>query len=142
MLFANFVQTLCSQSGAAGGDASSLDLEAGAAGSALTAANRRTTASDVTERKYEQLYEDKVNPFKQFRERQAEERYRNLSVRSLLVCLKLIVQLRQVSEKAVYNIGQLVFSKKGARTFVFVYALTLHLLVFGTLWMHTVNPHC
>jgi hypothetical protein len=46
------------------------------------------------------------------------------------------------SEKLTLHIGRAVFSRKAFRTFIFFYALALHLLVAVTLWTHTVSSHC
>ncbi len=78
------------------------------------------------EAKYSKLYEDRLNPFKEFTAQQQLQRYKNLTT----------------SEKVTLNVGRFAFSTKYARTFVFFYGVALHLLVFLTLWTHTVRPHC
>lgn len=69
--------------------------------------------SDAVERKYGELYEERVNPFKEFRERQQEARMAALPAQ----------------EKLALHLGRLVFTKRSVRTALFAYALALHLLV-------------
>jgi hypothetical protein len=65
------------------------------------------------ERKYEQLYEERVNPFSVFRARQQEER----------------VAAMGTQDKLALHLGRLVFTKKSVRNVIFAYSLALHLLV-------------
>jgi homeobox protein cut-like len=78
------------------------------------------------ERKYAGMYEDRVvNPFREFKQKQKQQQYAKLSC----------------GEKVLYNVSRVVFRKGFYQTFAFVYAIALHLLVFFTLWEHTVSPH-
>jgi len=87
--------------------------------------DRRLTSSNAT-RKYQQLYEERLNPFKEFKRKQRQQRYKNLSAK----------------DKITLTVGKFLFTKKHFRSFIFFYSLVLHALVFVTLWTHTINPHC
>jgi len=124
--------TLCSQ--AAGlskvivekPGASSVSGATGAAATAVSGDNSASAGGSDVETRYRPLYEEKMNPFREFKQRQQAERYKTLPA----------------TEKITLNLGRFFLSKKYARTFVFFYALVLHVLVFFTLWTHTVTPHC
>lgn len=83
-------------------------------------------SSENVERKYKKLYERRLNPFGEFKNKQSERRYNRLSL----------------SEKCVYSVGRLVYRKRSLRSLMFFYLLILHILVVVTLWTHAVNPHC
>eukprot|EP00955_Chlamydomonas_euryale_P042772 352421-Chlamydomonas_euryale.AAC.53 len=83
-----------------------------------------TTARDVedgggaeVERRYQRIYEDGLNPFKEFQGQQKERQKQRMGV----------------VDRAMYRVGQLVFGNQGARLFVFFYLLALHMLVLGLL---------
>lgn len=73
------------------------------------------------EKKYEGIYKEGINPFKEF---QGQERERQKK------------QLNFV-DKAMYLVGQLIFGNKTARLVTFAYLLALHVLVFATLMRMT-----
>jgi hypothetical protein len=66
-----------------------------------------------------------MNPFTQFSRAERTRKYQDLSV----------------AEKITLNTTRFFLSSKTARSFVFFYALGLHLLVFFTLYLWTVH-HC
>lgn len=68
------------------------------------------------EQKYARLYEEGMNPFKEFQGQQRERQKKALSV----------------ADRAMYALMQLVFGTKPARLFVFFYLLAMHLLVFSS----------
>jgi len=74
--------------------------------------------SDELEARYSKLYEDTVNPFVIFNRKEKYRRYKELNT----------------AEKVVLNGGQFLLSTKFTRTFLFFYSLSLHLLVFATVY--------
>ncbi|GBF98384.1 hypothetical protein Rsub_10779 [Raphidocelis subcapitata] len=83
--------------------AASADVEAGGAG-------------DVVGR-YSQLYEERINPFKEFQGQQHEQKRRQMGV----------------ADKAMYSVGHLVYQSPAARLVAFVYLVAMHALVFASL---------
>ncbi|ELR24051.1 protein casp, putative [Acanthamoeba castellanii str. Neff] len=73
---------------------------------------------DPSELKYRNLYEDSVNPFTLFNRKEKQERYKGLNT----------------AEKVTLHTGRFFLANKYSRTFIFFYALALHLLVFLTLY--------
>jgi homeobox protein cut-like len=73
---------------------------------------------DPSELKYKNLYEDSVNPFTIFNRKEKQERYKGLNT----------------AEKVTLHTGRFFLANKYSRTFIFFYALALHLLVFLTLY--------
>merc|ERR1712232_251029 len=74
----------------------------------------------AVEHRYEDLYEDKVNPFADFSQRERKKRYKSLNA----------------AEKITLNATNFFLANKYTRSFVFFYALTLHLLVFFALYFN------
>jgi len=70
------------------------------------------------ESRYKSLYEDKMNPFNDFSAREKRKRYKGLNA----------------AEKITLKATNFFLSNKYTRSFVFFYAITLHLLVFLTLF--------
>ncbi|XP_063722033.1 protein CASP-like isoform X2 [Symsagittifera roscoffensis] len=70
------------------------------------------------ENRYSAEYENKLDPFTTFSQRERQRKYANLAG----------------FEKVVLNVGQLIFSNRKARIMAFVYAMLLHALVFIVLW--------
>jgi homeobox protein cut-like len=73
---------------------------------------------DPSELKYKNLYEDSVDPFTLFNRKEKQERYKGLNT----------------AEKVTLHTGRFFLANKYSRTFIFFYALALHLLVFLTLY--------
>jgi len=73
---------------------------------------------DPSELKYKNLYEDSVNPFTIFNRKEKQERYKGLNT----------------AEKVTLHTGRFFLANKYSRTFIFFYALALHLLVMLTLY--------
>jgi len=73
---------------------------------------------DELESRYSKLYEETVNPFVIFNRKEKYRRYKELNT----------------AEKVVLNGGQFLMSTKFTRTFLFFYSVSLHLLVFATLY--------
>ncbi|KAG1675885.1 hypothetical protein FOA52_001542 [Chlamydomonas sp. UWO 241] len=69
------------------------------------------------ERRYTRMYEDGLNPFKEFQGQQKERQKSRMGV----------------VDRAMYRASQLIFGNQGARLFAFVYFLLLHCLVLGLL---------
>jgi len=74
-------------------------------------------ASDL-ELKYKKLYEESVNPFLVFNKKEKYERYKELNT----------------AEKFTFTTFRWCLANKYLRTFLFFYAIALHLLVFLTLY--------
>ena len=74
--------------------------------------------------KYQVLYEDSLNPFAQFREKEKQSRIENL----------------QWTEWIAYYVGSTVLSRKMFRVFATIYAIFLHLLTFFSL-LHEFRSH-
>lgn len=91
------------QGGGGGGPGSkaSGDLEAGA----------------DAERRYGRLYDEGINPFKEFKEQQKERQKSSMGF----------------VDKAMFMLSQLVYGHQAARLFAFVYLASIHLLVFASL---------
>eukprot|EP00160_Parvularia_atlantis_P014617 Unigene3741_Nuclearia_a/m.11426 Unigene3741_Nuclearia_a/g.11426 ORF Unigene3741_Nuclearia_a/g.11426 Unigene3741_Nuclearia_a/m.11426 type:complete len:398 (+) Unigene3741_Nuclearia_a:1021-2214(+) len=97
--------------------------------------NRRATASvvvdmgaagtDVTS-KYRPIYEDRLNPFTEFNERERRKGYYNLNV----------------AERATLNVSKFFLANKHARTFVFFYAVVLHLFMLSVIYGMGVREEC
>jgi len=85
-----------------------------------SSSNRGAAAGpgDDTEARYSAQYEQKLDPFTHFNKKERSKRYANL----------------KVHEKITLSIGRLVMGNSTARTFAFVYAMFLHLLVFLSLY--------
>eukprot|EP00484_Ammonia_sp_Unknown_P020914 CAMPEP_0197029194 /NCGR_PEP_ID=MMETSP1384-20130603/8688_1 /TAXON_ID=29189 /ORGANISM="Ammonia sp." /LENGTH=770 /DNA_ID=CAMNT_0042458315 /DNA_START=24 /DNA_END=2336 /DNA_ORIENTATION=- len=87
----------------------------------------KTTASsehDEIEMKYENLYEESMNPFAQFRRREKEKRIDSL----------------EWTEWIAFMVGSTVLSKRLFRLVTVFYAIALHLLIFFTM-MHEYRSH-
>jgi len=81
---------------------------------------------DELEGKYGKMYEDTVvNPFAIFNRKERYRRYRELNT----------------AERVILNTSQFFLSTKGARLFLFFYAVLLHLLVMGTLYKLTTTSY-
>lgn len=70
------------------------------------------------EARYARLYEESVNPFKEFQGQQREKQRKALGV----------------ADRAVYALAQLIFGTPAARLFVFCYLVALHVLVFSSVF--------
>eukprot|EP01083_Nonionella_stella_P020197 55979_1 len=90
--------------------------------------NRRGKSSEEIEMKYEDLYEQSINPFAEFRKREKETRINSLDW----------------TEWIAFVVGSTVLSKRVFRLFGVFYAIALHLLIFFTIlheyYSHTM--HC
>ncbi|KAG2373185.1 hypothetical protein C9374_012787 [Naegleria lovaniensis] len=87
---------------------------------AHTSTNRSASSSqdfEPIQNKYEQLYEQELDPFKRFHRKEREERLNNMTA----------------AEKVIYRCSSLMLSHKLGRMFLFFYLLALHTLVFFTL---------
>ncbi|KAI8464036.1 MAG: CASP C terminal-domain-containing protein [Monoraphidium minutum] len=73
-------------------------------------------AGDVVGR-YAQLYEERINPFKEFQGQQHEHTRRQMGV----------------ADRAMYRVGQLVYRSPLARLLAFCYLVIMHSLVFASL---------
>lgn len=89
--------------------------------SSLMEAGVASDAALDLDAKYRGLYEDKIDPFVEFSKRERARRYDGLTL----------------AEKITLTTTQAFVSNKTARTFVFFYVLTMHLLVFFTLYHYT-----
>eukprot|EP00271_Cylindrocystis_brebissonii_P008982 TRINITY_DN2354_c0_g1_i2.p1 TRINITY_DN2354_c0_g1~~TRINITY_DN2354_c0_g1_i2.p1 ORF type:complete len:343 (+),score=89.29 TRINITY_DN2354_c0_g1_i2:761-1789(+) len=87
------------------------DMEAGVGGG----------SSDV-EARYRKIYEDTINPFAAFSNREKEQRYKELGLR----------------DRITLTSGRFLLGNEYARTFIFFYSIALHLLVFLSMysWSH------
>jgi homeobox protein cut-like len=83
-------------------------------------------SSSVSESKYAQLYEARLNPFTLFKRRARLEREAALSV----------------SERWTLALGRALFSRQSARKALFAYAAALHLLIVIVLWNESIGDHC
>uniref|UniRef100_A0A6A7FZB6 Protein CASP-like n=1 Tax=Hirondellea gigas TaxID=1518452 RepID=A0A6A7FZB6_9CRUS len=81
---------------------------------------------DTTAKRYDKIYEENLNPFQQFNRMESQKRYSNLNS----------------AEKITLSTTRFFLRRKGPRTFIFLYAMALHILVFLTLYFHTVSSHC
>jgi homeobox protein cut-like len=82
-----------------------------------TGYNRSSSNGDLEDPigdKYKKLYEQKLDPFKQFHRDEKDQQYQKLSA----------------AEKITFSMTRLMMSHKYSRLFVFFYFLALHLLVF------------
>lgn len=86
---------------------------------ALSSTNKPSSSQDYEpiQNKYEQLYEQELDPFKRFHRKEREERLNNMTA----------------AEKVIYRCSSLMLSHKLGRMFLFFYLLALHTLVFFTL---------
>lgn len=73
---------------------------------------------DEVDSRYSKLYEDTVNPFVIFNRKEKYRRYKELNP----------------AEKVILNSSTFFLSSKGTRLFLFFYSLSLHILVFATLY--------
>lgn len=78
------------------------------------------------ESKYEGIYEEERNPFREFRKKQRDVRYNKLSAQ----------------EKITLNVGRFLLGRRPVRSCIFFYVIALHLLVLFTMYFHTINTHC
>uniref|UniRef100_A0A7S1SKV6 CASP C-terminal domain-containing protein n=1 Tax=Tetraselmis chuii TaxID=63592 RepID=A0A7S1SKV6_9CHLO len=89
--------------------------------------HKREQAGDV-ESRYAAEYEEQLNPFAKFQEKQREGHRRRMSV----------------ADKAVLSAGSLILGSKYARAFAFFYTIVLHAMIFAVLFRmshHTHNTH-
>lgn len=93
------------RTGAGAGAGTAGDMEAGA----------------EAERRYGRLYEERLNPFKEFQGEQRDKQRSKL----------------HVADQLMFMFGQLVFGSQGARLGTFAYLVVLHLLVVGSLMRMT-----
>ncbi|KAL6758283.1 CASP C terminal-domain-containing protein [Haematococcus lacustris] len=93
------------RTGAGAGAGTTGDMEAGA----------------EAERRYGRLYEERLNPFKEFQGEQRDKQRSKL----------------HVADQLMFMFGQLVFGSQGARLGTFAYLVVLHLLVVGSLMRMT-----
>jgi homeobox protein cut-like len=76
--------------------------------------------------KYKKLYEQKLDPFKQFHKKEKNSEYKKLTA----------------AEKITYSMTRLMMAHKYSRLFVFFYAVALHLLVFLVSYKLAHQPIC
>ncbi|KAK9917963.1 hypothetical protein WJX75_000085 [Coccomyxa subellipsoidea] len=83
---------------------------------------RKDVGAGDVESRYTKEYEEALNPFTDFRDRERSARKRQLSP----------------VDRMLYEIGQIVSGSKGARLVVMVYMVALHMLVFWVMarWSH------
>eukprot|EP00873_Tetraselmis_striata_P029350 jgi/Tetstr1/449614/TSEL_036701.t1 len=86
--------------------------------------SRRQQAGDV-ESRYAAEYEEQLNPFAKFQEKQRDNQRKRLSV----------------ADKAVLSAGSLILGNKYARLFAFVYTILLHCMVFAVLFRMSHHTH-
>ena len=92
--------------------------------SAATPIGRNSIEEQATEGRYHTLYEEKVNPFAAFHQRERQQRYAELPA----------------PEKLMLNFSQFFLANRHARLFLFGYMVCLHLLVSGA--MYAASHHC
>ena len=81
----------------------------------------------ATEAKYRKLHDEAENPFTKFAQQQKTAALKNLSA----------------ADRLTLNASSFFLGRKPLRMFLLFYALTLHVLVFATLFFHTsTNPKC
>jgi len=76
--------------------------------------------------KYKKLYEQKLDPFKQFHKNEKTSEYKKLTA----------------PEKITFSMTRLMLSHKYSRLFVFFYLIALHLLVFAVSYRLSHQPLC
>lgn len=81
------------------------------------ASGKDVEAGTEVERRYGRLYDEGINPFKEFKEQQKERQKTSMGF----------------ADKAMFMFAQLVFGNQSARLFTFVYLSIIHLLVFSLL---------
>ncbi|XP_053130770.1 protein CASP isoform X5 [Hemicordylus capensis] len=90
----------------------------------------RGGGSDDTELRYSSQYEERLDPFSSFSQKERQRKYLSLSP----------------WDKATLSMGRLILSNKVARTVAFFYTLFLHCLVFlvlyKTAWSESVERDC
>ncbi|KAG2490870.1 hypothetical protein HYH03_010788 [Edaphochlamys debaryana] len=96
-----YVHSRTGPGGGGGGGGKSGDVEAGA----------------EAERRYGRMYDEAVNPFKEFKDQQKERQKTAMGF----------------VDKAMYMLSQLVYGNSAARMFAFVYLAAMHALVFASL---------
>jgi len=79
---------------------------------------RSESGKNDVENRYSAEYENKLDPFTTFSQRERQRKYANLAG----------------FERVVLNVGQLIFANRRARIMAFVYAMLLHALVFMVLY--------
>ncbi|GAQ87720.1 Transcription factor/CCAAT displacement protein CDP1 [Klebsormidium nitens] len=89
----------------------------------VTARGNRKGAVDLeagadVEGRYKKLYEENIDPFKEFSRKERDQRYKELGLR----------------DKIALTSGRFLMANKFARTFVFFYSVALHLLVWFTMY--------
>jgi homeobox protein cut-like len=91
---------------------------------AATPIGRNSIEEQATEGRYQKMYEEKVNPFAAFHQRERQQRYAELPA----------------PEKLMLNFSQFFLANRHARLFLFGYMVCLHLLVSGA--MYAASHHC
>lgn len=81
------------------------------------------SGSDTTVRKYASLYDNRNNPFSTFKQKHESQSLSTL-------------------EQITLTTARVCLGSRQFRTILFFYAFSLHILVFLTLWFHTVSSHC
>eukprot|EP00884_Botryococcus_braunii_P002856 jgi/Botrbrau1/12571/Bobra.0169s0105.1 len=92
------------------------------------AARRRDAEKGDVEGRYQKAYEERINPFGDFRDKEKAARKQKMNV----------------ADRVMYEFGQIISGSQAARIFVMVYSAALHVLVFYTLARHShtqVNNH-
>ncbi len=107
---------------------------------------RGEPSEEPYEIKYKRMYEESVNPFVLFNRKVLYLSYL-YSPSPLLVFKFIILQEKQerykelnAAEKVTLRTGRFFLANKYSRTFIFFYALALHLLVFTTLYKLASTP--
>lgn len=81
--------------------------------------------SDVKS-KYQSMYEEKLNPFQAFHEKERLSRINNLNP----------------AERATLSIGRLLFQNKYSRLFAFFYTVILHIFVMAIIYQMSMEEEC
>lgn len=81
---------------------------------------------EATVSRYSSQYEQRLDPFSAFNQREKQQRYLGLSPH----------------EKVTLNLGRFIMSNKFARTFVFFYTLLVHLMIFLVLYKLAYTESC
>jgi homeobox protein cut-like len=87
-------------------------------GSSSSSSPLSSSSPSALSKRTSDLYEQSMNPFAEFAQREKAERFRDLSI----------------AEKFAFYIGQFLTANRFTRSFIFFYSLFLHLLVVATIY--------
>eukprot|EP00897_Mesotaenium_endlicherianum_P007500 jgi/Mesen1/6779/ME000348S06053 len=82
-------------------------------------------STSEVEMRYKKMYEDNINPFAAFSNKEKEQRYKDLGLR----------------DRITLTSGRFLLGNRYARAFVFFYSIALHLLVFVSMYALSMNSH-